>query len=182
MIQDAIEMTPRHPRSASFPLRTDLGVRKGVRRGRVLMLAHTLKRFNTKVTLGRSGCWNWQGATNAKGYGFFWFNERLQRAHRIAYEHFVGRIPPGCVIHHRCQNPSCVNPEHLSPITNRENVLSGRGPTAHNHRKKRCMRGHWLKGNNIRTETDGKRRCLTCARQRVQQLRSVGVRYLVTHE
>jgi len=67
------------------------------------------------------GCWNWQGWRNRQAYGeFIGFGERL--AHRVAYVLYVGPIPEGLCILHSCDNPSCVNPAHLSPGTRTKNL------------------------------------------------------------
>ena len=82
-------------------------------------------RFWAKVD--RSGsCWLWLAATS-HGYGTFQSNGKLVRAHRYAYELLVGPIPGGLVIDHLCRTTACVNPEHLEPVTQRENLLRGAG-------------------------------------------------------
>ena len=50
-------------------------------------------------------------------------------AHRFAYEEYVGPIPDGLQIDHLCRNKWCVNPEHLEPVTCRENALRGVAPS-----------------------------------------------------
>lgn len=67
-------------------------------------------------------CWLWQGTKNGYGYGIFLMpGERPVRAHRYAYEFFVGKIPKGKIIMHSCDNPPCVNPKHLRIGTKDEN-------------------------------------------------------------
>lgn len=58
-------------------------------------------------------------------------------AHRFAYERFVGTIPAGLQIDHLCRTRLCVNPAHLEPVTNRENVLRGLAAT-----RTHCAKGH----------------------------------------
>jgi hypothetical protein len=115
--------------------------------------------------LDRSGpCWLWTGSTDGGGrYGAIGVEGRLRRAHRVAYELFVGPIPDGMDIDHTCRVTLCCNPEHLEPVTHRENVLRGEAPTARNARKTHCVRGHELAGANLQIRaSDGGRLCLAC--------------------
>jgi hypothetical protein len=59
------------------------------------------------------GCWIWRGTKYRTGYGQFRLNRRLWAAHRASYTLFVGQIPRGHVVRHKCDVPSCVNPDHL---------------------------------------------------------------------
>ncbi len=62
-----------------------------------------------------TGCWLWTAASDQSGYGMFGTggSGNAKRAHRLAYEHFVGPIPPGMLACHVCDTPSCVNPDHI---------------------------------------------------------------------
>jgi hypothetical protein len=113
-------------------------------------------------------CWVWQRFVKGDGYGQK-YNARLRRsdrAHRVYYEQHVGLIPEGLVIDHLCCNRRCVNPAHLEPVTQRENVLRSDGPAAQHARKTACHLGHPLSGDNIRIDPRGRRVCLTCERRR----------------
>lgn len=73
-------------------------------------------------TVTASGCWEWNGGLSSKGYGGLWYKGVNYKTHRLAYETWVGPIPEGLHILHSCDNPPCINPEHLRPGTNDENV------------------------------------------------------------
>lgn len=74
------------------------------------------------VSHGGNDCWEWVGCKNREGYGQFNCQGRSYVAHRVSYEHYKGDIPDNLVIHHMCYNKSCVNPNHLEAITNKENL------------------------------------------------------------
>jgi hypothetical protein len=80
-----------------------------------------LRRFEAKVEKTPS-CWNWLASLNTKGYGYF-KTKTQKTAHRFSYEFFVGPITDGLHVLHKCDNPRCVNPDHLYLGTNRQNML-----------------------------------------------------------
>src|SRR3990167_2109214 len=67
-------------------------------------------------------CWVWL-STLARGYGQYKQQGKYQYAHRLAYQETFGSIPPGLFVLHRCDNPSCVKPDHLFLGTARDNYL-----------------------------------------------------------
>lgn len=73
----------------------------------------------------QSGCFIWNGAKNGGrygGYGVARVNGKLIRVHRFVCELFKGKIKPGNVVMHGCDNPACINPKHLKQGTQLRNV------------------------------------------------------------
>ena len=88
-----------------------------------------VQRFMNKVSKQENGCWLWRSAVGTSGYGSFFFCGRNTRAHRVAYQLFKGEIcaiegadSRGTCVIHTCDNPRCVNPEHLRLGTHQDNM------------------------------------------------------------
>ena len=77
-------------------------------------------RFLANVTK-TSGCWAWKAYKNPDGYGMFSYKGKPSLASRVSWTLFVGDIPDGLFIDHRCRNRSCVNPRHLRVVTRKQN-------------------------------------------------------------
>lgn len=114
-------------------------------------------------------CWLWTGTVDRQGYGFFFvWNKPLKklfhvRAHNFAWDQVKEPIQRPLIPDHLCRVTSCVNPDHLEPVTVRENVVvRGTGITALNAVKTHCPRGHEYTPDNTRTWR-GKRNCRACA-------------------
>ena len=84
------------------------------------LLPEELERFWSKVKKTET-CWLWTGGTDAGGYGHFVTMGEHGYAHRISYRLCVGKIPDGLCICHRCDVPTCVNPDHLFAASQSEN-------------------------------------------------------------
>lgn len=119
-------------------------------------------------------CWVWTKPTNT--YGYAQITKEVDRrsvalmAHRVAYELLVGPIPEGLVIDHLCRVRPCVNPSHLEPVTNAENLRRGRSGQF-NAAKTHCKHGHAFSPENTHRDALGRRRCRACDRAAQQRRR-----------
>ena len=116
-----------------------------------------------------SGCWNWTGVVHRYGYTHH-PAIKSPLAHRIVYELLRGPIKEK-TLDHLCRNTRCVNPAHLDPCSQAENIR--RVPRKH---KTHCPRGHEYAGDNLHITPRGHRRCWECNRQRTSRLYHEGAR------
>ena len=119
-------------------------------------------RVQQKIAVDDTGCWNWLGTKNSRGYGQVSVQGKSKSVHRWTYQTLVGPIPDGLQIDHLCRNKSCCNPAHLEPVTAHVNSL--RRPDVH---KSHCVHGHELTGDNLIVRDRGgdgysMRNCRTC--------------------
>jgi hypothetical protein len=124
-----------------------------------------ITRLFSKIRIdAETGCWNWLGAKDGQGYGFFAVDHHQTRVHRIVYAWAIGPVPKGIAgrslgqIDHLCRNTSCCNPIHLELVTPRTNVARGTSPIAIAMKKTHCPYGHEL----TVTRNKKRRECKTC--------------------
>ncbi|WP_336715353.1 HNH endonuclease [Arthrobacter sp. USHLN218] len=68
------------------------------------------------------GCWEYSGSRDKGGYGVLKSSGKMYQAHRVAYQELVAEIPEGLLLRHTCDNPPCINPKHLIPGTQKDNM------------------------------------------------------------
>jgi len=107
-------------------------------------MATLRERILAGITLDSNGCWRWKrGVATTTGYARIQYAGRPCDVHRLAYRLWRGDIPAGLHLDHLCRVRDCVNPEHLDPVTCKENVM--RSPIALgriNAAKTHCPQGH----------------------------------------
>lgn len=113
-----------------------------------------------------SGCWLWDGALSPWGYGVIGIGpQKTQCAHVVSWLIFrVQPIPDGYEVDHKCRVRSCVNPDHLEPVTHQENCRRG-DQGKHLSQRTQCPRGHLYAGSNLQVY-GGRRFCRECQNSR----------------
>ncbi|MET9055269.1 HNH endonuclease signature motif containing protein [Streptomyces bacillaris] len=110
------------------------------------------RHIRRNIAPGDNGCWLWTRSKSRDGYGWASLNDRTYQAHRLLYVLVKGQPPEGLVLDHLCRIRHCVNPDHLEPVTPRQNLERGVTTTSATH----CKQGHPL------SPFRGQRRCLIC--------------------
>lgn len=132
----------------------------------------------TRVVIdSATGCWFWQGRLDKQGYGqVFHLNGRSPMVHKVMYELYNGPVPDGLELDHLCQNPSCIYPKHLEPVTHSVNILRGRNPGGSGW-KTHCPQGHLYDETNTYWSHTGRhsgwqRVCRACKREYMRRRRA----------
>lgn len=129
------------------------------------------QRLETRRFIDENNCWNWTGSRFRQGYGRIVMSEdgkkRWRPVHRVAWEYYRGPIKDGLELDHLCQNKACFNPDHLEPVTGRENIRR------YITNRTGCKNGHPYEDGSyrLRSQTDRKtganytyRECIVCSR------------------
>jgi len=98
------------------------GTSKPTNRNKYLKLSYKERiKYNTKMN-EKTNCWEWQKGKDKDGYGQIAYKGKNERSHRASYIEFVGEIPERMYVLHKCDNPSCCNPDHLFLGTPQDNM------------------------------------------------------------
>lgn len=129
-------------------------------------------RLWTRARRADSGCLEWTGCTNSRGYGCISIDGTIYLAHRVAYELAIGPIPEGLTIDHLCRNKLCLHPAHLEAVTGAENT---RRHAEHVKTTPLYPCGHPRSFLNTLTKSRGGRECRACNRERLARSRRSAV-------
>ena len=135
-------------------------------------LAKQIERFKSRIKSTGVGCWEWTWSKDGDGYGHFHARPITQRAHRFSYYIYKAELKDGLCICHSCDNPSCVNPDHLWQGTIKQNnqdalakgrkIPPFRGIT-------HCKRGHeFTEENTYHQKGKNSRICRACRRVKIR--------------
>jgi|SRR5882724_3589651 len=112
-------------------------------------------------------CWLWQKEINKNGYGVIYVLRTGKLAHRISYQTFKGPIMEHVLHISSCPNRCCINPDHLydgNPYENAQDTIK----VGHHFQVNKiyCPQGHPYNSENTYTNSEGKRQCKTCIKER----------------
>jgi hypothetical protein len=131
-----------------------------------------IAKIKARCKVGERGCWVWQGFCQKppRAYGETNYLGKKWRVHRLMYTLVYGPIPDGKLVCHKCDNPSCCNPDHLWLGTHLENMSDCRAKDRYHYANlTHCKRGHEFTPENTEWRGPGHlRQCRTCARARLR--------------
>ena len=139
-------------------------------------MTEIIRRFRSKIFLDTllfpvphlGPCWLWTGGKDSDGYAVFKVDGVSVNAHRWYYQIVNGELKSFIHLDHLCRIRHCVNPEHLEPVSNQENLLRGLTFQAFNSQKTHCPRGHEYNSTNTYITKGNTRACRVC--QRLHQI------------
>ncbi len=120
----------------------------------------------------RNPCWIWKGSPDKLGYCRITFRGKRQMAHRFAYEFLIGPFPEGLEPDHLCRNRSCVNPDHIEPVTHAVNMARSLNPNNIAHETRICRRGHPQTAETSYVSRRGETICRICRNARSRRFRA----------
>lgn len=126
-------------------------------------------RIGRQIIKTVNGCWFWIGARDRKGYGRISVPPQKKKlVHRATWEMINGPIPKGMLLCHKCDTPSCVNPDHLFLGSHQDNAddMVAKGRSIKQPKKTHCKNGHEFIPENTFRKENGTKGCAQCRRER----------------
>jgi hypothetical protein len=129
----------------------------------------TPDKLESRCRIDENGCWIWTSYINpVTGYGAFSTAGWTFAAHRLSYELYVGEIPSGFHLHHRCGNRACINPDHLELLTPGDHVR-------HHRQTEACgICGSTRRKQQYRNGRPNGSYCLDCKARRQRERKARG--------
>ena len=120
--------------------------------------------LSLSIPVPEAGCWLWLASRYRCGYGQVSWKRKTTAAHRASYTAFVGEIPSGMFVCHKCDTRSCINPDHLFLGTAKDNSddMIAKGRKAYVAPKTHCYRGHAFTEANTHLPQRGGRTVKVC--------------------
>jgi hypothetical protein len=128
------------------------------------------QRYRKRIQIDpTTGCWLWQGAKTSKGRGCVLLHGQTVTTHKLFFILFIGPIPDGFEVHHKCNVAHCCNPEHLVLKTRLEHRRLHPDRRSFNGEKTHCLNGHPFSEQNTYV-WGGSRGCKLCRKERSASL------------
>lgn len=109
-------------------------------------MASVIKDYlSSRIEVDSNECWNWKKSLAGNRYGCAWIDGKRISAHRASFQEFIGDIPEGMCVCHKCDNTRCINPSHLFLGTQKDNMRDASRKNRFTHHK-----GFFLSGENHR--------------------------------
>lgn len=121
----------------------------------LLTIEQRIPLWRLRSATNENGCWLWTGS-RSDGYGNVGVGGKVYKLHILAYKHFIGPIPDGLELDHKCRIRHCWNPQHVEPVTHKVNMERGERAM-----KTHCRHGHPYDEKNTQL-FQGRRYCRTC--------------------